>query len=125
MGSCSVVSDDQVASIRMLERAWLTGKPPHPRSPRWPAVRSHFLLKHPSCAGCGGTEDLEVHHKMPVHEYPQLELVEDNLVVLCEKSGHCCHYHLGHLLSWVAWNVDVEDDAARFLKKVVSRRTSK
>lgn len=92
------------------------------RSPRWPAVRAAHLALHPFCAACGGTEHLQVHHKKPVHLFPQLELEPDNLITLCEGPGRGCHFIFGHLYSWFAFNPSVELDAHRMLGKVKRRQ---
>ena len=94
------------------------------RSSHWPAVRAAHLKAFPTCAACGGTEDLEVHHCKPFHLHPDLELVDGNLITLCEKSGHDCHYTIGHLLSWKAYNPAVRQDAAAYLAKVKARLTA-
>ena len=88
------------------------------RSSHWPTLRRHFLFDHPSCAACGTTKDLEVHHVKPFHLHPELELAESNLITLCE---HGCHYLIGHLASWHSWNKNVREDAATFLQKIQER----
>lgn len=69
-----------------------------PRDSGWRAVREHFLKCYPECQACGGTEDLDVHHMVPFHIDPNLELVESNLITLCRSGpgGMNCHYVLGH-----------------------------
>ena len=100
---------------------WMTGV--KPRSPKWPATRKTHLIKNPTCAACGTKTNLEVHHCMPFHcpEGEELELVESNLITLCESSGHNCHLIFGHLLSWKSYNPDVRSDAAIYLNKVENR----
>lgn len=39
------------------------------------------------CEACGKRKDLELHHKKLLSEYPELKLVESNLITLCKK----CH----------------------------------
>ena len=90
-----------------------------PRSPEWPAVRAKHLLEQPSCRVCGSVAELNVHHVRPFHLYPKLELVDDNLITLCE--GHECHFQFGHLCSWQSWNVSVHEDAEKWLSKVQHR----
>jgi hypothetical protein len=80
------------------------------RSPLWDNIRDAFLKKHPSCAACGSTVKLQVHHKQPYHLQPQLELDEENLIVLCMGPLEC-HLGIGHGFSWVARNPHVEMDA--------------
>lgn len=80
------------------------------RSPHWPAVRAWKLKHFPTCAACGGAEKLEVHHKMPFHLWPDLELDQDNLITLCESERQC-HLHIGHLGNWSKYNPNVDQDA--------------
>ena len=94
------------------------------RSPHWPAVEHAHLKSNPFCAACGGHEQVQVHHKKPFHLHPELELEPSNLITLCEKPGHCCHYVHGHLLDWHAFNPEVEGDSRAYLKKVHNRLTA-
>lgn len=80
------------------------------RSPRWPALRRHFLLAHPVCAWCGAKSDLEVHHVQPFHFFPERELDPKNLVTLCESLGWNCHLTVGHLGDWKKWNPGLLED---------------
>lgn len=91
------------------------------RSPQWPAVRAAHLKKQPFCQGCGGTKELEVHHLMPFHLNPSRELDDANLLTLCELASHECHYRIGHLLDWKAYNPAAIEDAAAYLVKVKNR----
>lgn len=78
----------------------ISGKSPFlaKRSPQWRKVRANFLVVNPTCAACGGKEKLEVHHKIPFHVAPELELDPANLITLCEskKMGINCHLFVGH-----------------------------
>lgn len=56
------------------------------RSPHWSTVRKAHLEKHPACEVCGATAKLEVHHKLPFHLHPALELEGSNLITLCEDE---------------------------------------
>lgn len=93
------------------------------RSPHWPKVRRDHLEKHESCAACGSTKSLEVHHIKPFHLFPDLELSPSNLVTLCEGGPSNCHYLVGHLLNWSSYNVDAVEDAARWLDRIKHRPT--
>ena len=86
------------------------------RSPHWTVIRAKFI-KGKSCAACASDRTLEAHHKTPVHVWPEGELIEDNLVVLCRD----CHFTFGHLRDWSSWNVNVDKDCLDYLKKVESR----
>ncbi len=81
-----------------------------PRSGKWPAVERAYKAEHPKCEveGCGAAENLNVHHCLPFHKYPKLELDPRNLVTLCSdgsKNNH--HLHWGHLGTWTSWNVNI------------------
>lgn len=73
------------------------------RSPSWPAVRAEHLRRQPFCQGCLGVTKLEVHHIVPYHVDPSLELDPHNLVTLCEGRMKC-HFRIGHLGHWNDWN---------------------
>lgn len=88
------------------------------RSGRWPRVRGSHLELFPRCAACGAIKGLDVHHKKPVHLFPDLELVPGNLITLCSER---CHFLIGHLLDWKSWNPEVDDDAARLLDRIRCR----
>lgn len=88
------------------------------RSSKWPALRKSFLEENSSCAACGGTNHLEVHHIEPFHENPALELDPSNLITLCDKLGKDnCHLEIGHLGNFKNKNPNVREDAARALEK--------
>lgn len=79
------------------------------RSSHWPTVEKHFKEKHPTCACCGSTVRLQVHHKKPFHLDPSLELDENNLITLC-MSPRECHLLIGHGDNFKAYNPFVEND---------------
>jgi len=93
------------------------------RSSQWTAVRKKFLEKNNKCAVCGGVKKLEVHHKKPFHEHPDLELNPDNLITLCEakKNGVTCHLLFGHLGNYKSINVNVNNDVKDWSKKIKNR----
>ncbi len=66
------------------------------RHKSWPAVRQKHLDKQPCCAACGSCLKPEVHHIVPVHLDPDLELEPSNLITLCDKY---CHFVFGHLMN--------------------------
>ena len=122
-----------IGTIRALRTLWedandrLTGKAPKgaKRSSQWGKVRDAFLKKNPSCACCGGTKTLRVHHIVPFHEQPSLELVETNLITLCEakKYGINCHLLLGHLGNWRRWNATVVFSAGWWGLKIKGKQS--
>lgn len=97
-------------------------KPAGKRSSQWARVRANHLLREPACRGCGFRVHLEVHHKIPFHVSPELELVEGNLITLCESPGRNCHYATGHAYSWKGWNEFVSEDADVFLRRVAESK---
>ena len=85
------------------------------RSGSWARVRREYLAREPACAACGRTKTVEVHHVIPYHEQPDLELDPSNLLTLC---GDPCHLVHGHLLSWTRANRHVREDAARYRERL-------
>ena len=80
------------------------------RSPKWPTVEKKHIKKNPTCAACGGTLHLNVHHKKPFHLFPELELESTNLITLCMDGDKDCHIKLGHGGNFKAYNPNVEED---------------
>lgn len=87
------------------------------RSSAWQTVRDDYVDQHPACEVCGTTSELNVHHILPFHMYPTLELDPSNLITLCRTH----HYRVGHdpdgtgplRPNWKSFNPDVWDDAKR------------
>ncbi len=82
------------------------------RSPAWSKVKNAFLTAHPNCAACGGTLQLNVHHKFPFHYVvlcgrPDLELDPRNLITLCVLDDCEHHVLLGHLDDYESYNPKV------------------
>ena len=90
------------------------------RSDMWHNMRNAFLQLHPSCAACGTTEKLEVHHIIPVHVSPDMELAESNLITLCESNGNH-HLWTGHLGDFHSWNINVREDSEILKRKIGDR----
>lgn len=95
------------------------------RSPHWPEARDGHLKEFPFCFGCGTNEKVEVHHILPFHLFPEFELDPRNWLSLCMKRGHECHFRLGHLFDWSAWNPDVVLEAKKFHSQVRNRALSR
>lgn len=92
------------------------------RSSQWGKVRDEFLKENNSCAVCGHTKSLNVHHIQPFHLYPDLELSPSNLITLGEKcptGNH--HLFVGHLGNWSSYNVNVRHDAYYWLNRIKAR----
>jgi len=88
------------------------------RSYKWTEVRKNYLKEHPNCIACGRDRKLEVHHKIPVHINPDLELDPTNLVTLCADP---CHIMFGHLMNFKSYNNMVIEDSAVYLSRVKNR----
>ena len=87
---------------------------PMERSSRWSSVREVHLRSHPCCEVCGSKNNVEVHHILPYHLYPEEELNFRNLITLCENKSRNCHFLFGHCLNWKHYNMSVRLDAAYF-----------
>jgi 5-methylcytosine-specific restriction endonuclease McrA len=90
------------------------------RSPRWRAVRAKHLQQHPTCAACGASDELEVHHLRPVWLVPESELSPENLLTLCGPPRNC-HWSVGHGYDTKAYRPDARSLAARMLRTPVIR----
>jgi 5-methylcytosine-specific restriction enzyme A len=96
-----------------------------PRSRDWPAIRRWHLEKQPVCQACGVSDHLQVHHIRPFHLHPELELDSRNLLTLCERRGHDCHFVFGHFHNWQLWNPAVIQDVNRYhLASMAARRAN-
>ena len=87
------------------------------RSTEWPRIRASYLKGHPACAVCGTKKDIDVHHCIPYHIEPDLELNLHNLLTLCTKH----HFLFGHLQNWSSWNDRVRHDAEEWYNKIQER----
>ena len=67
------------------------------------------------CAVCSRKRTLEVHHIIPFHVAPDLELNPSNLMALCRR----CHLFVGHLGNWRRFNMAVQSDAVHWHVKMV------
>lgn len=103
----------------------LSGKAPPGarRSSQWRRVRDDFL-RGKSCAVCGGRRKLVAHHKVPFHLAPDLELVESNLIPLCEakRYGINCHLLCGHVGNFSRANPIVDADVAYWHQRIIVSR---
>ena len=79
------------------------------RSSKWGEVKKQHLKEYPTCASCGTSNKLEVHHIKPFHLHPDLELEQSNLITLCMESD--CHLLVGHGDNFKAYNPNVVDNA--------------
>tara|TARA_Y100000310_G_C20433429_1_gene692576 strand:- start:51 stop:389 length:339 start_codon:yes stop_codon:yes gene_type:complete len=92
------------------------------RSVLWRKVRKRHLKDNPTCAVCESKRRLQVHHKIPFHIAPHLELEPTNLVSLCEngKYGIVCHIAIGHLGNYRRTNPSCDLDIMIWNKKLRS-----
>ena len=83
------------------------------RSSKWPRERNKYKKKHPRCAVCGSKKKVEIHHIIPFHYAPDLELDPKNFMSLCEnkKYGINCHLLIGHLGNYKKFNINCELDS--------------
>jgi hypothetical protein len=112
------------------------------RSSKWGKVRKEWLAENGTCAACGSTSKLQVHHIESFHEHPEKELLKTNFITLCEvdpsgiiqrtlvamhirkplqpgdKGNH--HRNIGHNGNFKTNNPNVREDAAEHLKMVQS-----
>ena len=91
------------------------------RSPEWELVRAAYITFHPDCEACGGKNAPQVHHVLPFHLFPELELDPENLITLCRWH----HLALGHLGDFSAYNPLIREDAKRHLERVKMRPTKR
>lgn len=112
-----------LGSLLCAYRDLRAGRPLIRRDPRWPAERKAWLARHPTCEACGSRKSPEVHHRWPVHLYPERELDSRFYMTLCEEPGRECHLRIGHSWLWTAYNVKAVEDAALSLRRVDERVT--
>lgn len=88
------------------------------RSPKWKNIREKHLSEYPSCAVCGRSLKVEVHHIEPVHLNPDRELDPTNLITLCDSP---CHIVFGHFMDYKSWNPNVVKDSMVYFNKYKNR----
>ena len=93
------------------------------RSSKWPKVMKSFLKKHPTCAICGVSDNVQIHHIINFEivvslGYPVLELDERNLIPLCQtedgEKENNCHLKYGHGGSFFNFNPNIREDVEKF-----------
>jgi hypothetical protein len=90
------------------------------RDGKWPPLAKAWLEAHPECVCCGRKgKDNVPHHVLPVHAYPELELVMSNYGhTVCPK----CHITVGHGGNFKTWNTHFEATAKSLRTGIVSAR---
>lgn len=91
-----------------------------PRSPQWPKKEKEYKAAHPQCTCCGSKANLQVHHKVPYHVKPELELEDSNLMAACRY----CHFVVCHENNWSNVVTDV-DKQAKFHRDRVEKHRMK
>lgn len=77
------------------------------RSPKWDELRDSFIKLNNKCAACGSSIRLQVHHKKPFHDYPELELDPNNLITLCMSEKEC-HLRIAHGGAFSKWCPEID-----------------
>ena len=88
------------------------------RSPKWKTVRKLFIAENPVCVVSGLKTDLDVHHLVPFHRDPGLELVKSNLRTVQRPF----HYLLGHLCNWSTYNPDFDEMVREIRAKIAESK---
>jgi len=90
------------------------------RASQWRKLRKAHLQQNPICEVCGSHTKVEVHHIVPFHLAPDLELNPKNLITLCErkKYGINCHLLIGHLGNYRNVNPNCVIDAKTWNMKL-------
>lgn len=87
------------------------------RSSKWRKVRKEHIKWNWKCECCNNLKKLEVHHIVPYHIAPELELDEKNLITLCRR----CHLLIGHLDKWDRHNAEVVKDSKHLNEKITKQ----
>lgn len=106
----------------IMDRIQGKAPPGSRRSPDWPEARDSYLEENNRCFVCGSKKNLEVHHIIPFHIAPDLELNKNNFIVLCESRKYkalICHLLIGHLGNYRRFNFSVVEDALEWHHKLV------
>ena len=89
-----------------------------PRSPKFAKLAKEFIKeKGGKCEATGVSFDLEVHHILPYHLYPEKELDKNNFIVLT----HWIHFFLAHLGRWASHNEKIVEHA-KWLRELIRNR---
>lgn len=87
------------------------------RSPKWRQTKKAFAKFSPKICPCGSKKRIQLHHVIPFHIAPELELDFSNLIWLCSK----CHLLIAHLRFFPSWNEDVRKDMEWLKQKITNR----
>lgn len=108
--------------MKHIEKLKTAGKA---RSKEWPKIRKAWLKRYPRCALCGGKEKITVHHMIPFHLNPLLELDPTNLITLCEgRKVVNCHLVFGHWGNFrTKYNPRIKDVVNEWRPHLMSKQT--
>ena len=102
-----------VHGYRLTQHAVRDRKIKARRSPKWPAIEKKVLEEHKGgCIACGSNDNLTVHHIIPFHIAPELELVESNLAVFCMSKDRHCHLLVAHAGDFKGYSASPISDAS-------------
>jgi len=87
------------------------------RSSHWRGFSKEVKKEVGHCEACDSKWFLALHHILPFHLHPELELDRNNCIVLCRK----CQFIFGHLRYWKSWNISIRRDAKILLDKIRNR----
>lgn len=104
--------------FRLLEyiKDFFQGKPVAARSKGWSRVRRKYAKKNPRCA-ITGSKKIQIHHRQPVHLFPEKELDPNNLISLRRDV----HLIIGHLGSFYSYNKSIDKDVKVWRKRFITR----
>ena len=107
---------------RILDRIQGKALKGQKRADNWLEFRDAYVRDNPCCVICGARKKLQVHHIVPFHIAPDLELDRTNLLTLCvnKKHGINCHLLVGHLGNYRKTNPNVVLDAMTWKYKLGS-----
>ena len=89
------------------------------RSSKWSALEKSFKKQFPTCACCRTNKKVQIHHIVPFHVSPELELEPTNLISLC-MSKRMCHLQIAHCGSFRKWTENIRQYAS-ILSKDISK----
>jgi len=71
-------------------------------------AKAKYIKDNRQCVLCGATDNLEVHHIIPVSVCPELACEPANFMTLCDYGNEGCHCHFGHLGAFIRFNPNLQ-----------------
>ena len=87
-----------------------------PRNPGWKKLSKLLKDEYPFCQCCDEPTTV-IHHCVPFHVSPELELDETNLIALCDA----CHLRIGHGCNFRCWLPDCRRLAGTIRAAIAAR----